>query len=71
MSEYGLTMEEKITIVINRIKQFEAEKFQHELNLTTAVAINNNEAVQAANAAIGQIDTAITVHKQQLAELEN
>lgn len=64
---YDLTFEQKQAIIEQRLQQFAAEKFQHELNLVTAQAIGDTDGEQNANAAIAQLDTAISVHEQQLA----
>lgn len=71
MAAYDLTAEAKAAIIEQRLQQFAAEKFQHELNRDTAVAINNTEAQANSNMAIKQLDTAIAVHQDALNNLEN
>lgn len=66
----ALTAEQKTAIIQQRLQQFEAELFQHELNRDVAVAINNTEAAAQSNAAIAQLTTAIDIHQQQLDALE-
>lgn len=69
MATYDLTDEEKAALIEQRLKQFGAEKFQHELNRETATAIGNTDAVIASDQAISDLDTAIAVHEQALAGL--
>ena len=64
-----LSAEQKAAIINERLTQFEAEKFQHELNRDVAVAINNSDAIIMAESAIAQLDAAIAVHETQLADL--
>ena len=71
MANYDLTDAEKATLIEQRLKQFNSEKFQHQLNKETAVALNNQEAVAATDQAIADIDAAITVHEDALSNLSN
>ena len=63
-----LSSEQKAAIIGQRLQQFEAELFQHELNKATAEALNLPTV--EADAAIAQLNTAIGVHEIQLAELQ-
>ena len=63
-----LSPEAKAQIIAQRLQQFEAELFQHELNKATAEALGI--ATDEADAAIAQLNTAIGVHETQLAELQ-
>ena len=67
MPAYDLTAEQKAAIITQRLQQFAAEKFQHELNKTTAEAIGDATAAATSVAAIAQLDTAIGVHETELA----
>ena len=67
MPSYDLTAEQKAAIITQRLQQFAAEKFQHELNKTTADAIGDATAAATSLAAIAQLDTAISVHEAELA----
>ena len=62
-----LTDEQKRSILEQRLAQFAAEAYQHTLN--KEVAKDNAEAVAAADAALAILDTAITVHQEELAKL--
>ena len=69
MPAYDLTAEQKAAIITQRLQQFAAEKFQHELNKTTAEAIRDTTAAATSVAAIEQLDMAIAVHEAELALL--
>ena len=69
MPSYDLSPEAKAAIIEQRLQQFAAEKFQHELNRDTAAAIGDSNAVDIATTAIAQLDTAIDVHEQVLADI--
>lgn len=49
-----------------RIAQLNAEGYAHELNLKTAEALGNPQAVEEAQQAIIIIETAISVAEQEL-----
>ena len=55
---FELTNEEKVSLIQQRLKSFSAEKFQHELNKSTAEAVNNEDAVRASEEAIAKIGRA-------------
>jgi hypothetical protein len=62
-----LTTEQKRSILEQRIAQFASEAYQHTLN--KEVAKDNPEAVKSADDALAILDTAITVHQDELAKL--
>ena len=62
-----LSAEQKAAIIEQRLQQFEAELFQHELNKATAEALGL--PTTDSEAAIAQLTTAIGVHETELATL--
>lgn len=62
-----LTDDQKRSILEQRLAQFAAEAYQHTLN--KEVAKDNEEAIKAADDALAVLDTAITVHQDELAKL--
>jgi len=64
-----LSDDQKRTILAQRLQQFSMEAFQHQLNAQVAEANNDTAGVDASNAALAQLDTAITVHQEALAAL--
>lgn len=64
-----LNNDQKRNIIEQRLVQFSAEKYQHELNLTFAQAVNDTEAIKTATDSIAIIDQAITVHEAELNNL--
>jgi hypothetical protein len=62
-----LTADEKRSILKQRLSQFAADAYQHELNKKTAKG--NLEAIQAADAALALLDNAILIHQEELAKL--
>jgi hypothetical protein len=64
-----LTDDQKRSILEQRLAQFSSEAYQHSLNAQVAAATNNQEGVDAANEALAVLDTAITVHQEELAKL--
>jgi len=69
--DYGslLTDDQKKNILTQRLNQFANEAFQHQLNAQVAEANNDTAGVDASNAALAQLDTAIQVHQEALAAL--
>lgn len=63
----ALSNEQKREILTARIQQFESELYQHELNKATAEALSS--PTTDIETAISQLNTAIAVHEQQLADL--
>lgn len=62
-----LTDEQKRSILQQRLTQFAAEAWQHQIN--KQVAGGNAEAVEQADAALAVLDEAIAVHEAELAKL--
>lgn len=62
-----LTNDQKKSILEQRIAQFASEAYQHTIN--KQVAGDNAEAVEAADAALAILDTAIKIHQEELAKL--
>jgi len=62
-----LTNEQKKSILEQRIAQFAAEAYQHDLN--KKMAGNNLEATQQANEALLILDNAIKIHQEELAKI--
>ncbi len=64
-----LSDEQKRSILSQRLTQFAAEGYQHEINKQVAEAADNEEGAKAANDALAILDSAITVHQAELAKL--
>ena len=64
-----LTDEQKRSILSQRLTQFAAEGYQHEINKQVAEAADNEEGTKAANDALAILDSAIAVHQSELAKL--
>ena len=64
-----LTNEQKKSILEQRIAQFASEAYQHDINKQVALASNNPDGVTSADEALAILDTAITVHQEELAKL--
>lgn len=65
-----LSLEEKKSLLEQRIKQFAAEGWQHQLNKAAFEANGDTDAVAATDAAIATISAAIEAHQAELALLE-
>jgi phage terminase small subunit len=63
-----LTNEQKKSILEQRIAQFAAEAYQHEIN--KKLAGDNEEAIKAADDALAILDNAIKIHQDEIAKLE-
>jgi hypothetical protein len=61
-----LTDEHKRNLLTQRIEQFAGEAYQHELNRQIAEKINDSESVASSMAALVTLETAITVHQEEL-----
>lgn len=61
-----LSDEQKRNLLQQRIEQFAGEAYQHELNRKTAKKINDSESVASSMAALVTLETAITVHQEEL-----
>lgn len=65
-----LTVEQKKNILSQRIGQFAAEAWQHELNKQTCVQLGDEAGIQSADNALSILEAAIGVHQTELASLE-
>jgi len=65
-----LTHDQKRDLLTQRIQQFATEAYQHELNRQIAVTVNDEQATLQAESALATLETAITVHENELAGLE-
>ena len=64
-----LSDEQKRSILTQRLTQFAAEAYQHEINKEVAEASNNEDGVKAAEDALAILETAISKHQSELAKL--
>ena len=64
-----LTAEQKQNILTQRISQFAAEAWQHELNKKTCEQLNDEAGVTSAENALATLEAAINVHQAELAEI--
>jgi hypothetical protein len=64
-----LTNEQKAEIIQQRITQFAAEAYQHELNKKTADELGSEEQIENINKNLEILETAINVHKEELDKL--
>ena len=66
-----LTADQKKAIIENRIQQFAAEAYQTELNKEIQVRQGNDEVAASYEETLSLIETAITVHEEELTKLES
>jgi hypothetical protein len=64
-----LTGEQKRSILEQRLTQFAAEAYQHDINKQVALASNNEQGVKQATEALAILETAMTVHQNELDNL--
>lgn len=64
-----LTDDQKAALIQQRISQFAAEAYQHELNKKTGESVGSTDQVEASTKALEVLEAAITVHQQELAAL--
>lgn len=64
-----LTAEQKKSILDQRIAQFAAEAWQHELNKKACEQLNDEDGVANANKALAILEAAIGVHQAELATI--
>jgi hypothetical protein len=64
-----LTEEQKRNLLEQRLQQFAGEAYQHELNRQIAEKISDTESVAQSEAALATLETAITVHQEELNSL--
>ena len=60
-----LSPEQKQALLTDRIQQFAAEAYQHQLNKQIAESIGDTEAISNADAALATLETAITVYQTE------
>ena len=65
-----LTAEQKQNILNQRIAQFAAEAWQHELNKQTCTQLNDEAGVASAEQALATLEAAINVHQAELNNIE-
>lgn len=61
-----LTEEQKRNILTQRISQFAAEAWQHELNKQTCTQLGDEAGVASSDAALATLEAAINVHQAEL-----
>jgi hypothetical protein len=61
-----LSDEQKRNLLSQRIEQFAGEAYQHELNRQIAEKISDTNSVAQSEAALATLETAITVHQEEL-----
>ena len=64
-----LTGEQKKQILEQRIAQYAAEGYQHEINKQIAQSLGNEEGVASSDAALALLEASFKVHQQELAAL--
>jgi hypothetical protein len=66
---FNVSNEHKAELLTQRIVALNLEGYQHELNKKSAEALGNSEVVAQSVEAIAIIESAITVHEAELADL--
>jgi hypothetical protein len=61
-----LSTEQKRVLLEGRIQQFASEAYQYTLNLKTAESVGTEEQVEGIKRSIEVLESAITVHQQEL-----
>lgn len=64
-----LSAEQKKSILEQRIAQFAAEAWQHELNKKACEQLNDEAGIANADNALAVLEAAITVHQDELNDL--
>jgi hypothetical protein len=64
-----LTDEQKRNILSQRVSQFAAEAYQHSLNKTTCVSLDDTDGIANAEKALVVLEAAIATHQAELAGL--
>jgi hypothetical protein len=64
--EHLLSAEQKRDLLTQRINQFATEAYQHELNRQIAESVQDQPAIEQAEAALVTLETAINVHQVEL-----
>lgn len=62
-----LSPEQKQALLTERIQQFAAEAYQHQLNKQIAESIGDTEAITNADAALATLETAINIYQTEQA----
>ena len=62
-----LSPQQKQALLTERIQQFAAEAYQHQLNKQIAEAIGDTESAKQADYSIATLETAITVYQTEQA----
>lgn len=61
-----LTPEQKRSLIEQRLAQFAAEAYQHELNRQVAAQLDQPELEAQSEKALGELEAAIVVHQTEL-----
>jgi|694.fasta_scaffold00341_94 hypothetical protein len=64
-----LSDEQKKSILEQRLTQFAAEAYQHDINKQVATASNNEEGIKQATDALAILESAMNIHQEELAKL--
>jgi hypothetical protein len=64
-----LSDEQKKNILEQRLTQFAAEAYQHDINKQVATASNNEEGIKQATDALAILESAMNIHQEELAKL--
>ena len=64
-----LSNEQKANLLQQRIAQFAAEAYQHELNKKTGASIGSEEQVESSTNALAVLEQAIQIHQDELNNL--
>ena len=60
-----LSPEQKQDLLTQRIQQFAAEAYQHQLNKQIAESIGDTEAINNADQALATLETAINIYQTE------
>jgi predicted component of type VI protein secretion system len=64
-----LTTEQKRTLLQERLTQFAAEAYQHDINLQIATRLNDQATIDASTSALDTLTTVIDFHQETLNNL--
>ena len=64
-----ISIEQKRSILQQRITQFAAEAYQHTLNRETCVRLEDQDGIASSDNALNVINTALAVHREELNSL--
>lgn len=65
-----LSAEQRRTLLNQRISQFAAEAWQHELNKRTCTQLGDEAGIESADRALEVLNAAIAVHQEELSQIE-